>query len=183
MRAFEVVKWRCKLFQNRRSGQTETAISTAEKTSLQIAPSDALERDATMTTTNTTKPLLMRGKEACDLLGISRWTLRVLAAAGEVRPVKVSRQNRYLTEDVMRMVETSKPRSLELVSPKKASQMLGSVSTRTITRMADNGQLRFVVTPGGHRRVYVEDVRKLIALGQGVDHVGADTESGTEDSD
>lgn len=117
----------------------------------------------TMTGTTTTAPKLMRAKEACDLLGISRWTLIVLAKSKVVRTVKVSRQNRYLTADVMAMVDPNNERSVELISPIKAAQMFGGVSARTITRMADAGQLRFVVTPGGHRRVYLEDVTKLAA--------------------
>lgn len=50
----------------------------------------------------------------------------------------------------------------EWVSPGRAALLL-QVSSKTVSRLADDGKLRSIMTNGGHRRVALADVRALIA--------------------
>ncbi len=156
------------------------AISTHEKHLLKTAPSDANTNGAVMTEAATTTPKLMRAKEACVLLGISRWTLNTLAHSGTVRTIKLASHKRYVIEDVMRLCDPDAV-AAELISLQKAAEMIGGVSTRTVMRMADSGKLRSVRTPGGHRRVFAEDVRKVLTLEQGVNHAGTESDERADD--
>lgn len=49
-----------------------------------------------------------------------------------------------------------------LLMPSAAARLL-CVSPRTLTRMADNGQVRVVVLPSGHRRYPESDIRRIRA--------------------
>lgn len=49
-----------------------------------------------------------------------------------------------------------------MVKPADAARLLG-VSTRTLTRYADAGRIRFTVLPSGHRRYRLADLEALRA--------------------
>ena len=50
----------------------------------------------------------------------------------------------------------------ELISPKKAAEMLG-VSTNTLRNWSENGKITVVKTMGNHRRYKLEEIQKLLA--------------------
>lgn len=50
----------------------------------------------------------------------------------------------------------------EWVSPGVAAAVLG-VSTRTVSRLADRGEVRALRVPGGHRRYDIDSLEALLA--------------------
>lgn len=57
---------------------------------------------------------------------------------------------------------TNQPTQDEWVSPWDASKALG-VSQRTVARLADRGDIRFIRTPGGHRRYAAAGIEAILA--------------------
>lgn len=53
---------------------------------------------------------------------------------------------------------TSFPR---LLSPEQVGQIYG-VDSKTVSRWADEGRLKHIRTPGGHRRFFEDDIREKI---------------------
>ncbi len=52
-----------------------------------------------------------------------------------------------------------------LMKPSEVAELF-SVHTKTVARWAKTGHIRSVITPGGHRRFYREDVLNLLARGE-----------------
>lgn len=52
-------------------------------------------------------------------------------------------------------------RPAQLLSSQDAATMLG-VSPKTMQRLADSGRLAYETTTGGHRRFYVDGIKKLL---------------------
>jgi excisionase family DNA binding protein len=50
----------------------------------------------------------------------------------------------------------------KLLRPGEVAAMFG-VNAKTVARWAKEGRIRSLRTPGGHMRIYAEDVRALIA--------------------
>jgi excisionase family DNA binding protein len=59
---------------------------------------------------------------------------------------------------------TSFPR---LLSPEQVGQIYG-VDSKTVSRWADEGRLKHIRTPGGHRRFFEDDIREKIQSASGV---------------
>ena len=114
-------------------------------------------------------PALMRSKDVCRLLCVSRWSLNRLAAMGVVRTVTLLSQQRYVREDVLKLTDPNRE-DREVLSPLAAAKKIGSVSSRTISRMAEAGKIRSIKTPGGHCRVYLEDVLRFVKPVQRSEH-------------
>jgi excisionase family DNA binding protein len=123
------------------------------------------------TATTESKPLLMRGREVCAALAISRWTLQRYVQAGLVRTVKPLGQIRFLAADVLRLAEPQVQETLAMMRPGEAARMLG-LSAQSIERMSRSGKLRSVRTPGGHLRVATADVESVLSQ-QGLRHGNA----------
>jgi excisionase family DNA binding protein len=49
-----------------------------------------------------------------------------------------------------------------LLRPGEVAAMFG-VNAKTVARWAKEGRIRYLRTPGGHMRIYAEDVRALVA--------------------
>jgi excisionase family DNA binding protein len=49
-----------------------------------------------------------------------------------------------------------------LLRPGEVAAMFG-VNAKTVARWAKEGRIRSIRTPGGHMRIYAEDVRALLA--------------------
>jgi excisionase family DNA binding protein len=49
-----------------------------------------------------------------------------------------------------------------LLRPGEVAAIFG-VNSKTVVRWARDGRLRCIRTPGGHMRIYAEDVRALVA--------------------
>ena len=49
-----------------------------------------------------------------------------------------------------------------LLTPGEAAKALG-VTVKTLTRWANDGLIRALVTPGGHRRYWEQEVRRIRA--------------------
>ena len=56
------------------------------------------------------------------------------------------------------MVEAREP---NLLRPGEVAAMFG-VNAKTVARWAKEGRLRCIRTPGGHMRIYADDVRALV---------------------
>jgi len=56
------------------------------------------------------------------------------------------------------MVDAGEP---TLLRPGEVAAMFG-VNAKTVARWAKEGRIRCIRTPGGHMRIYAEDVRALI---------------------
>ena len=56
------------------------------------------------------------------------------------------------------MVDAGEP---TLLRPGEVAVMFG-VNAKTVARWAKEGRIRSIRTPGGHMRIYAEDVRALI---------------------
>jgi len=124
---------------------------------------------------------LMRAKEVCRAIGVSRWTLVNLNQSGVIRGVKIGGQMRYCSKDVAKLTSFPEDEKLEGVPPSVASEML-RVSPRTITRMADDGKVRSFRTPNGHRRIIKADLERLMTQGMNAGRspkdAGTDEEQG-----
>ena len=59
----------------------------------------------------------------------------------------------------------------EMVSAGEAARRLG-VAPATIQRWVDSGVLHAERTPGGHRRIYVTELRRLIAASRPAETAG-----------
>ena len=59
------------------------------------------------------------------------------------------------------MIATTNPDEMEYISPAEASH-IASLTTKTLTRMADAGTIRAKKLPSGHRRYLRSDVEALL---------------------
>ncbi len=114
-------------------------------------------------------PLLMRAKEACRALAISRWTLQRYVRAGLIRTVKPLGQVRFVADDVCKLADPDRQQGM--LRPSEAGELLG-VGAAAVRRMADSGKIRSMRTPGGQLRVAADDVESFLER-QGVRHVGS----------
>lgn len=104
-------------YPNRSGGQTAQRHSGASNTRSGIAAHLAEQADhgETSQTAQAIEPLTMRVPDACRYIGISRSTLYLLIAAGEIEIIKLGSSTLVLTESLKALI--SKRRSLSADRP------------------------------------------------------------------